>query len=159
MWLAVPHRALNAIAIMAETPSALGPEVGVTKKMVHDTVELGLRRNKVRIEENPDFWTPRLVIKTGVIGATNGEASLYVYDVSFVLWVPVSVRPSPPSENQYVRTDLWRSGCTVFEPNEDRLPAVIRNYPLEQTDELSLDYHRAVTEREQAMERWIANIK
>ena len=65
MWLATtPLSALNAITIEVEKPLPETRNVGVTTKLLHDTVELALRRNRIRVEEDPRLLKPSLSFLT-----------------------------------------------------------------------------------------------
>ena len=160
IWLAVPHPALNGIAIVLEKPSKTAKRVGVTESLISDVVELGLRRSNIRVDNDPNFWSTMLSIEVGVIPVetTGGTVVLHIYRIDFVLWKAVSTDVGPPFGTKWVRTDLWQTGVTGFTGDTANLPGLVSDQLAEFTGALSLDYLRAVTEHERAMKRWIATI-
>jgi hypothetical protein len=86
MWLAVRAPGLSEVAIEALTPSGDARKAGVTERLLHDAVELTLRRNAIGVTSDPGFWTPRLEIKAGTLTVKDGGTFvLHVYTVDIVL--------------------------------------------------------------------------
>ena len=174
MWLAVETAvdwetrkvAVQTPKLVVETsePSHDALEAGLTEHILSDTAALGLLRNGIKITDEPDFWTPRLSIKTQVLAVTDsgGAHVLHMYTVHVALWtvvglpaVPVRLRP----DVQYVRTDLWRNGATGWTGEPDRLREVVRRQILEFIDAMSLDLLEANAEYESALEQWASTIE
>ena len=162
LWLGInAYPPLTVIAIDVEEPSRFARKRGVSRKMLGDVVELGLRRNGIRIEDDPGFWTPRLAIEVAVLPAetTSGEIVAHIYRIDFVFWTAVGVKLPPRYGNQYVRTDLWRNAATGYTGVDSNLSAVIRDVLSEFTESFSLDFLRAESSHERETQRWLSSFQ
>ena len=158
MWMALSHPALNSIAIMIENPSKTAKKVGVTERLIYNAVELGLRRNKIRVDEDLNSWSTRLSIEFNTaIALECGDEAIYAYRIGYALWMLVGVK-LPRFGIRYVRVDLWRAGVSGA-ATARLLPERVREFLSEQTDSLSLDYLRAEAEHQRDVERWFSTIK
>ena len=162
MWLAVDELGDKAIDVLSNPLDSSAIKAGLTERMVRDTVELALRRNKIPIA-SPDspYATPKLEVnvRAMTVRSIGGEYVLDVWNIDVALWIVVRVKPIPWFPTRWIRTDIWRNGAYGFASTPDELKEFVRETILQLGDDLSLDYLRAGMEHDVALQEWRAKTK
>ena len=126
-------------------------KAALTKKMIHDVVELGLRRNKIRTDIK--WWLPKLSVKVSIIEvqvAPALEPPLFAYEIDFDLEKQVMVGLA--HHRSYWFLPVWSRGALGYN-GTDSLRSTVRELLSEWTDELSLDWLKAEADAQAALER------
>ena len=132
---------------------------GVTKTMVEDVVELGLRRNAIlvkRVTSPPDFH-PYLHVTMRAL-KVEGEPTV-VYRIDYRLQGHSSVRPIPRHGGPYsIVHTIWTHGVLGYASGE-LLAGAVRRYLSETTDDFSLDFLETKIEVEADLARQLKTLE